>query len=202
MATSRKPLKKPGLFKNIMNRSMTGKPAEPMNVCYVTIYEPYATLDKKDVSKFFSGEMDGRFGGIGDAKAHNSSGAAESEGIAAIQRIFDSRNAEIKKGDIRRLVKESRLTSPEEKEPITLKDLRECAFWIFTMKGTSKEIDAIIAKRYSQKEAKKHGHYGAHGFGERILSAQDSSGRHLYTRGDYLNENKLDEPPDTNDLRP
>lgn len=194
MAESRKSLKKSSLFQNIMNRSVIGKPKYPMDVCYVTIFSFLSSISKGIIKEFFSGKLDGGHCRLDDARAHDTYKAADCEGLAEMQRIVDLINAQSSPGIPRSaknlIVNESRLTASEEKESITKKDLVERAYWIFTMKGTSKEINAILAN------FNKPGIYSARGFGERILSAEDSSGRFHYTRSDYFNEfeNKSDSP--------
>lgn len=186
MSSSRK--SKPGLFTRIMNQSVTEKSTKPIDVCYVTLCFN-GCVPKKTFQDYLSGYMDSHHGGIFNAKAYNTAEEAERAGLIAMQEIFDLRNdeAKIQSAIARNIFKPSSLSSLEEKI-ITKEDLLEGVFWICTMKGKSEEINTIIRNKDSQEEAKKHGSYGAHGFGERILSMQDNSGRHLYTRGDFLNE--------------
>ncbi|MEO8963629.1 MAG: hypothetical protein ABI370_03055 [Gammaproteobacteria bacterium] len=179
--------KKSGLFKNIVNRSATGKPSQPIEVCYVLVFSYSSTVEKKYLDSFFSGRLDDRYRCMWESgTAYSSFEAADKEAMAIMQHRFNLRNQEgpggAGKPKLEQFVKESRLLS-DDTTPLNKKDLYDGTYWIFTMKGRPDAINLILGSNKPPLE-----YVSADGFGERILSAQDNSGKHIYTRGDYLNE--------------
>lgn len=180
MAASRKK----GLFHQIKDREIGKQKKIKLNECYLLIITPYASIPIDNINEFFSDNPNNNFKlFIGKLQPHQTFGEAEVLAMTEIQKYFDTKDENWLHMGIKTQIKESRLI--QGNGPILKEDLCECAYWIFTMKCNSQEMSNILSNLQKPETV------SAKAFAEKILRVQDNSGKHIYSREDYLREHKL-----------